>query len=216
MQKSVIKIRENEKYASLPSHILRKVSIPESFLFFYKSDHYTGKFSPSITSFLNEIENIPLKSLEFHFRRGDFQIWIKNTIGDDELASRIDNIKENVQGDDLRKTILDVLKGRINELRHEMWTVQRRAMKLERIIFSKQGIVFGIDISKIDGEGEFMCPRCKEILSPEDPVGFTYEILDSNLSEDGTLKEASIQCVKCGSIIRLHGFELLSKSKEIE
>ncbi|HUK85853.1 MAG TPA: hypothetical protein VLU95_08315 [Candidatus Acidoferrum sp.] len=33
-----------------------------------------------------------IQSIRFHFERGDFQKWLRTTIGDEELAWRIDNL----------------------------------------------------------------------------------------------------------------------------
>ena len=65
---------------------------------------------------------------------------------------------------------------------------------------------YKIDLSRIDGEGDFPCPRCGVIISPEDETEKTYSILETR-SEEGALKEIMIACNICGSIIHLRGFE---------
>jgi hypothetical protein len=210
MQKTMKNESENRKYTGLAFHLLRTVSIPESFLFFIDTDHYSGKVATSLTNFQKEFENVPIESIKFHFKRNDFQKWIRDTIGDIELASRIDNIKRDIQGNELRKTIQNIVNERVDELKREMWLIQYKATKLERTNFFKQRIVFEIDLSKIEGEGEFMCPECKEILSPEDPIDATFLVLDFVTSKDDVIEEALIECKKCKSMIRLHGFEMLS------
>jgi len=212
--KTIPKELDNEIDASLASHVLRRISVPESFRFFTEVEHYTRKFTPSLTSFLNEIDNVPLESIEFHFERGDFQKWIKSIVGDEELALRLSGIKKSLRGDELKKAIQEVTKERVDQLKHEMWLSQRRATRLEKTNFFGQRVIFGIDLSKIEGEGEVMCPKCKEILSPDDPIGMTYEVFGSADSEDGTLAEAFIKCNKCDSIIRLHGFEMLKEAEQ--
>ncbi len=213
MQKVLAKEARNGKYAGRVFHILRRVSIHEAFLFFTDEEHYTGKFAQSLDIFVREIDNVPLKSIEFHFERGDFQKWIRNIIGDNELASRFNCIEESMRGVELRKTIKKTVKERIDQLKHEMLLAQNRATRLEKTISFGRRMIFGIDLLKIDGEGEVICPKCREILSPNDPAGMTYEVLDSINSEDGALVEAFLQCKRCGSIIRLHGFAML---REIE
>ena len=54
----------------------------------------------------------------FHFKRQDFQKWFKNTIGDKELAKRIDKIKAGTQEEDLRKELSQTVQNRIAELQH--------------------------------------------------------------------------------------------------
>jgi len=69
--------------------------------------------------------------------------------------------------------------------------------------------VFTIDLTKIEGYGEFPCPLCREIISPDDESGEAYEIIALKPSEDLSLEETTIVCKKCESIIHLQGFERL-------
>jgi len=66
---------------------------------------------------------------------------------------------------------------------------------------------FQIDLRKIEGEGEFPCPTCGEVISPDDYSEITYTISDIKTKEDGTVQEITVQCRKCGSIICLNGFD---------
>jgi len=65
--------------------------------------------------------------------------------------------------------------------------------------------MFTIDLSKIEGDGDFPCPRCGVTISPEDETENTYTIVDTKVNGD-SLQELTIQCNKCGSKIRLVGF----------
>ena len=69
-------------------------------------------------------------------------------------------------------------------------------------------LAYKIDLTKIDGEGDFPCPRCGVNISPEDETNETYSILETR-SENGALKEVVIACKICESIIHLVGFKLL-------
>jgi len=53
----------------------------------------TGMTASSAVEFAEKLQIIPLESVMFHFQRQDFQKWLKNTVGDEELAKRIDQIK---------------------------------------------------------------------------------------------------------------------------
>jgi len=75
----------------------------------------------------------------------------------------------------------------------------------------KQISAFKIDLNKIDGDGEFPCPSCGAPISPDDESETTYEIIDVKTNEDGSLEALSILCKKCGSTIRLEGFEALNE-----
>ncbi len=65
--------------------------------------------------------------------------------------------------------------------------------------------MFTIDLSTIEGDGDFPCPRCGVSISPEDESENTYTIIDTKVNGDD-LQELTIQCNKCGSKIRLIGF----------
>jgi len=65
--------------------------------------------------------------------------------------------------------------------------------------------MFTIDLSKIEGKGDFPCPKCGVNISPEDESDDVYLILETKVHGD-SLEELVIQCNKCGSKIRLTGF----------
>jgi len=101
----------------LASRILRTVSIPEAFLFFTDIGQYTGEFAPCLADFLEKLEKIPLKSIEFHFKRGDFERWIRETLGDECLADEISKIDRSTLGEELRTTIRKIVKRRLDQLK---------------------------------------------------------------------------------------------------
>jgi len=55
------------------SWILEAVPIDKAFLFFKDVGEYTGKLASSLEDFLAKMNVIPLRSLEFHLGRPDFQ-----------------------------------------------------------------------------------------------------------------------------------------------
>ncbi len=65
--------------------------------------------------------------------------------------------------------------------------------------------VFTIDLAQIDGNGDFPCPNCGTMISPEDTSEKVYTIVDTRVN-GYDLEELTIQCNKCGSKIRLVGF----------
>ncbi|MEM2110500.1 MAG: hypothetical protein QXX08_01315 [Candidatus Bathyarchaeia archaeon] len=74
-----------------------------------------------------------------------------------------------------------------------------------------QKSAFRINLNEIEGEGEFPCPSCGIIISPDDESGIIYDTIEVNTKKDGALKELVILCKKCQSMIRLEGFEMLEK-----
>lgn len=66
--------------------------------------------------------------------------------------------------------------------------------------------MFTIDLAGIDGNGDFPCPNCRASISPDDKTESVYTIVDTRMKGDD-LEELTIQCNKCGSKIRLIGFQ---------
>jgi len=69
----------------------------------------------------------------------------------------------------------------------------------------KQPLAYEVDLTKIKGEGDFPCPNCGVIISPEDETEDVYRILETKVRGE-SLEELVILCNKCGSKIRLVGF----------
>jgi hypothetical protein len=61
-----------------------------------------------------------------------------------------------------------------------------------------------IDLTKIEGDGTFPCPKCGAVISPDDETESVYTILETKFKGD-SLEKLVIQC-KCGSEIHLVGF----------
>jgi hypothetical protein len=63
---------------------------------------------------LDEIDD---SSILFHYPRGDFQAWIRDTVKDNELASRMCFIERGISGEHLRQELLKMVKTRVSELK---------------------------------------------------------------------------------------------------
>ncbi|MEM3766733.1 MAG: DUF5752 family protein, partial [Candidatus Bathyarchaeia archaeon] len=53
----------------------------------------------------------------FHSKRGDFENWIRTTIGDAYLANEVKKVERNFNREQLRATLIRVVEARVNELR---------------------------------------------------------------------------------------------------
>ncbi|MBN1358107.1 hypothetical protein JW988_04990 [Candidatus Bathyarchaeota archaeon] len=80
--------------------------------------------------------------------------------------------------------------------------------KKKRKIRTKLLLEYKVDLARIDGSGDFPCPKCGAKLSPEDETEATYSIKEIKTRRD-RLEELVIQCLKCESLIHLAGFKLL-------
>jgi hypothetical protein len=63
-----------------------------------------------------------------------------------------------------------------------------------------------IDLTQVEGDGSFKCPKCGLSISPEDESEENYQIVDTKVKND-ELIELVVTCGKCGSTIRLTGFQ---------
>ncbi|MCW4054619.1 MAG: DUF5752 family protein [Candidatus Bathyarchaeota archaeon] len=99
--------------------LLGTVPYEKGFHFFTEHGKYTGITATSLVEFAEKLKTIPVQSVTFHFQRQDFQKWLKNLVGDEELAKRIDQIKEwpsFSSDEDLRKELFKVVQTRISQL----------------------------------------------------------------------------------------------------
>jgi len=84
----------------------KKLSKESAFYFFTSIGNYTGESATSIEDFLEKIEHIDIKSIDFHFHRSDFEKWVAETIGDKELAEQIKKLQDqNLTGEKLRNQL---------------------------------------------------------------------------------------------------------------
>jgi alpha-amylase len=96
--------------------ILRSVLFEKGFHFFMDSREYTGITSTSLSEFDEKLKIVNARSVEYHFRRQDFQRWINYVIGDVELATRIARLDKQLSSENLRKELLKIVRKRIREL----------------------------------------------------------------------------------------------------
>jgi DNA-directed RNA polymerase subunit RPC12/RpoP len=70
--------------------------------------------------------------------------------------------------------------------------------------------IFKVDIAQLEGDGDFPCPKCGVIISPDDETETVYKIVDTKVKNQH-LEELTLLCNKCGSKIRLVGFVSLEQ-----
>jgi predicted RNA-binding Zn-ribbon protein involved in translation (DUF1610 family) len=86
------------------------------------------------------------------------------------------------------------------ETKHEK--VNDKMMKKAAV---KDSNINTIDLTKIDGDGAFPCPKCGILISPDDETEETYQIVETVVKDD-ELAELILTCNKCGTKIKLTGF----------
>jgi hypothetical protein len=102
-----------------PSSILRNLSRKEAFYFFTSVGNYTDQSAASLDEFLQKIKDVNIKSLEFHLYREDFEKWMAQTLGDDQLAEEIEGLRtRKVVGNALRDRLYFIVARRLKNLKN--------------------------------------------------------------------------------------------------
>jgi predicted heme/steroid binding protein len=96
--------------------ILRSVPFKQGFHFATDEGKLTDETAINLFSFYEELRTIELQSVRFHFQRRDFQNWVDTTLGDKELALRIDKTPLGLSDEELRKELLNTVQTRFTEL----------------------------------------------------------------------------------------------------
>jgi len=100
----------------LPLNLINTVPFEKSFQFYTAVGKNTGITASNTIEFAEKLQIVPIQSVTFHFQRQDFQRWFKSTIGDEELAKRIDQIDVWTHDDEnLRKKLSETVQNRIAE-----------------------------------------------------------------------------------------------------
>jgi hypothetical protein len=95
---------------------LGKTPYAEGFHFNTAIGEYTQKTATSLAEFAEILKTIDERSIAFHFHRQDFQKWMKNTLGDSELADRIAKVDSKAGTENVRNSLVEIVKNRIIEI----------------------------------------------------------------------------------------------------
>jgi hypothetical protein len=99
------------------SRILRAVPREKAFYFFTSIGNYTGISASSLKEFMEKINDVNVKSLDFHLYRGDFEKWIDETLEDKQLAIEIRSLRNlNYSGPMLKEHLHSIVAKRYKEL----------------------------------------------------------------------------------------------------
>jgi len=99
------------------SKILRTVPREKAFYFFTSVGNYTGTSAASLKEFAERINEVNVKSLEFHLQRGDFEKWVEEVLQDKDLSLEIRRLQKfNLAGDALRNQVNMVVSRRFKRL----------------------------------------------------------------------------------------------------
>jgi len=98
---------------------LRVVPHAKGFHFYTAVGDYCGVSSHSLEEFADAVQYVCSEAIVFHFERGDFQSWIRDVIGDNELAKKLGDIKmceRHLAAESCRKEIEERVNVRLFQL----------------------------------------------------------------------------------------------------
>ncbi|MDH5439322.1 MAG: alpha-amylase [Candidatus Bathyarchaeota archaeon] len=107
---------ELEKPEFRHKRILRLLPADKGFTFFHDFARPTGLTARSLHEFLNILEAVDEASIKFHMGRGDFERWLDQVLGDEDLAREVSRLAEIGNGELLRRNLSDKIQKRIREL----------------------------------------------------------------------------------------------------
>jgi len=112
----------------MSSKILRTLPREKAFYFFTSIGNYTGESAISLKEFMEKINQVNVKSLEFHLYRGDFEKWITEVLEDKKLAEDVSKLqKTNPLGDHLRNQFHAIVSKRYRELADQPSSLSKKA-----------------------------------------------------------------------------------------
>jgi hypothetical protein len=112
---------------------LRIISHAKGFHFYTAIGDYCGVSAHSLEEFADALQYVCSAAIVFHFERGDFQNWIREVIGDAELAQRIDAIRtceRHLAAEFCRKEIMERVQVRLFQLEENRLMSGKRKTRL--------------------------------------------------------------------------------------
>lgn len=97
--------------------ILSHVPSGKGFHFYTGVHEYTHMIAHSLAEFVDKVQKVNVKALEFHVPRKDFEHWFES-LGDMEMTKRFGLIRNmHLHGEDLRTRMYEAVKHRLDELK---------------------------------------------------------------------------------------------------
>ncbi|MCW4031642.1 MAG: winged helix-turn-helix domain-containing protein [Candidatus Bathyarchaeota archaeon] len=102
---------------NLALNILSPVSLEKAFHFYYGLNQHSGVYADSLQDFVEKIQKVDMKCIEFHISRKDFELWL-HSLGDLELSKKLELLRTKaLSGESLRKELYETVNSRYEELK---------------------------------------------------------------------------------------------------
>jgi len=104
--------KEHEELPKLTTHsepLKKEVARDWGFYFYQDVNKSLFEAAFNLEEFWEKVKKVPVASLEFHQKRGDFARWIRDVFKETQLAERIEKIHST--GEDLRRDLLNATRN---------------------------------------------------------------------------------------------------------
>ena len=100
------------------SKIMRTLPRSEGFHFYKGPGESTEKIAVGLADLAEKARIVDIRSINYHFKRREFEKWVRDNLGDVELSRRISRINKETHGEKLRNEIVILVKARLEELKN--------------------------------------------------------------------------------------------------
>ncbi len=110
-KRSALKLRKCEYAENIFNCSSQKKKLAAKRFYFCIPGEYTGMSAQSLDEFLEIIDKAPSASFEYHFRRRDFEEWLRTSLCLEDAADRIKNARlKGVKSGEIKSLITGILK----------------------------------------------------------------------------------------------------------
>lgn len=110
-------LQELQKPHLAAKWILRRLPTGQGFTFFQDFAQPTCFKVNDMFQFVVAIKKAPIQSIDYHMERGDFERWLSQVLGDDELAKAVAVLyRQRLVGETLRENLINVVDARLSKL----------------------------------------------------------------------------------------------------
>jgi len=99
------------------ARLLRSVPKNDGLMLYKSPGEYTGRTVTGLADLAEKLKAVDVRAVNYHFKRREFERWIRGTLGDEELARRFGRLNREFHGEKLRAEMLTLVKARLDELR---------------------------------------------------------------------------------------------------
>lgn len=72
--------------------------------------HNSELKTKNLKEFQKALKKAPMDSIQHHYERGDIRRWLGRILGRGDLVNKIDNLNENLKDEELRNSLLEIIK----------------------------------------------------------------------------------------------------------